>query len=162
MSEAEIRALTQDLSTLGAVLGPVEQKAKQLPWAGERPWTRSTHLGSTNGLPTVDLHSLSVRLALEVVHAVLESDLECGGAVLITGRGRHTGGHSKLKNAVLAELERHQSTGRIAVRPLGPGRTEVIVDEARVRQSRPGMGLLFWLLMGLLALAAAAVVLNRV
>ena len=48
--------------------------------------------------------------------------------------------------AVLDALAAHES---LTVRPLGPGRVEVIVDEGRARQARPGLGILFWLLVAL-------------
>jgi hypothetical protein len=110
-----------------------------------------------NGLPCVDLHGLSVRLGLQVVQTVSAGALQTGGAVLITGRGNHTGGRSKLREAVLAHLDEHQ----IPFRPLGPGRVELILDAERVRAARPGMGLLFWLFVLLLLAGVVAAVLNR-
>lgn len=114
-----------------------------------------------NGLPLLDFHSLSVRLALRAMEVVREADLATGGLVVITGRGRHTGGHSKLRAAVIDWLDAHQATAVLTWSPIDPGRLEVVFDAERVRSARPGMGLLFWLFVLLLLLAIGAVVLDR-
>jgi hypothetical protein len=154
-------SLHGDLEELTRRLQTIAERAKGLPWAGERAWTPRTHLSTINGLPGIDLHDLSVRLAREAIDQALEADLECGGFVVVTGRGRHTGGHSKLRTAVLAELEIRQQREELVARPLGPARIEVIVSEERVRAARPGMGLLFWLFAALLLAAVVATVVNR-
>ena len=142
-------------------MGPVEAEARRLPWAAERLWTVGSHLGTSNGLPLLDFHALSVRLALNALEVACDTDLATGGVVVITGRGRHTGGHSKLRTAVMAWLDERQESGDLAWRVLDPGRLEVVFDQERVRGARPGMGVLFWLFVALLLLAIAAVVLNR-
>jgi hypothetical protein len=123
----------------------VEERARTLDWAAERPWTRRTHLGASDGLPLIDLHDLSVRLALDAVNAALALDLGTGGLVLVTGRGRHGGGRSPLRDAVQQAL----SARGLQVAPRGPGRLEVVVSPDRAKGARPGLGLLFWLVVAL-------------
>ncbi len=142
-------SLHADLLTLRNNLEAVERRATSLPWSARRPWRCTTHLGVAGGLPTVDLHDLSVPLALDAVERIVALDLNCGGVVLITGRGRHTGGRSRLRDAVLSRL--HQRG--IPATPRGPGRVEVVLDPRRLHAARPGMGLLFWALVALLVVA---------
>lgn len=104
-----------------------------------------------NGLACVDLHGLSVRLGTRVVAEALGADLSAGGFVVITGRGNHSGGHSKLRTAVEAQLREAE----VWFAPQGPGRFEVQLDSDRVRAARPGLGLLFWLFVALLVLGLA-------
>ncbi|MCA9567964.1 MAG: Smr/MutS family protein [Myxococcales bacterium] len=148
----------RDLQTLAAALAPVEREAASLPWSAQDPWRSTTHLGIADGLPLVDLHGLSVRLGLAAVDAALAADLASGAVILVTGRGRHTGGHSKLRTAVLAHLEEQDG---VRVVPRGAARVEVVLDEDRARKARAGMGLLFWLFVALLLLGLVAAVLNR-
>ena len=143
-------SLDNDLSALVKALAPVKTQAARLPWAKERRWTPKTHLGRANGLPVIDLHDLSVRLALEVIAIAQGLSLSTGGYILITGRGRHTGGHSKLRKAVLADLEERVDAEGLTFKPLDPGRIEVVCSAERVKSARPGMGLLFWLFVALL------------
>ncbi|MEZ4317360.1 MAG: Smr/MutS family protein [Myxococcota bacterium] len=148
--------LNDDLHRLAAELESVAEGARALPWAATRPWSPRTHLSSENGLPLVDLHDLSVRLALDAVRRTLDAELDTGGCTFMTGRGKHTGGHSRLRAAVEGELLQRQSAGACRVRPVGPARFEVVLSEDRVRTARPGMGLLFWLFVALLGLAVFA------
>lgn len=154
-------SLTTDLQSLERLLAPVAEQSRALPWAKERAWRPSTHLSASNGLPAIDLHDLSVRLALDALRIAIDADLGTGGFVLVTGRGRHTGGHSKLRDAVLDALTERRDRGELAFRPLGPGRVEVVMAEDRVKAARPGLGLVFWLLVALVALAVIAAILNR-
>jgi len=149
-------AVDQDLVTLQEALQHVAIAAEHLPWAGERAWTPRTHLGATRGLPVIDLHDLSVRLALDTLESAIELDLSTGGLVLITGRGNHTGGRSKLRDAVMHALRERAESGQLVFHPLGPGRVEVVLDSERRSRARPGMGLLFWLFVALIALAIAS------
>lgn len=145
---------------LTPLLGSIEDRAAGLPWAAERPWRRATHLGWDGGLPAVDLHDLSVRLALEVVRQLLEHPPPQGGWVVITGRGRHTGGRSRLRDAVEARLAEEAAAGALRFYPQGPGRFTVVYDEEAVRAARPGMGLLFWLFVALLLAGLALSIWN--
>jgi len=102
-----------------------------------------------DGRVALDLHDLSVRLALDAVDLALGTDLQTGGLVLITGRGKHSGGRSTLRDAVLAELDLRAKRGELSFHPTGPGRITIVVDVERARASRPGLGLLFWLVVAL-------------
>lgn len=108
----------------------------------------------------MDLHDLSVKLALEVVELLLDRPPEQGGVVLITGRGNHTAGRSKLRDAVQGRLERAAEQG-VRFAPRGPGRFEVVFDPDSVRKARPGLGLLFWLFVVLLVIGAIAALVKR-
>lgn len=141
--------LDDDLLGLQRALASIEHGASALPWAPERPWRTRTHLGVTDGRVALDLHDLSVRLALDAVGRALEVELSTGGLVLITGRGKHAGGRSTLRDAVLAELEGRARRGDLTFHPSSPGRITVVVDAARSRASRPGLGPLFWLVVAL-------------
>lgn len=147
-----------DVQLLARNLGPVETQAASLPWSAQSPWHCTTHLGISDGLPLIDLHGLSVRLGLEVVEIVLAADLATGGVLLVTGRGRHSGGRSRLREAVIGKLEDNEVP---FVLP-SPGRVRVVLDETRYRRSRPGMGLLFWLFVVLLLLAVGATLLDLI
>lgn len=149
------------LHPLGPRLASVETRSRDLPWAGDRPWSVRTHLGESNGLPLIDLHDLSVALALAVVDVCVEHPPSEGGVVLITGRGKHTGGRSKLRDAVQGRLSPLQEDGDLRFSPVGPGRFEVVFDPEAVRKARPGLGVLFWLFVALLALGIAAAIYNR-
>lgn len=151
--------LDADLRRLREILVATENDAADLPWAQERPWRADTHLGTADGLPAVDLHDLSVRLALDTVARVLGGDLQTGGVVWITGRGRRSGGVSPLRRAVLGLLEAREG---VVVRPRGPARIEVIVDPDRARRARPGLGVLFWLVVALAVLGLIAAALDAV
>lgn len=146
-----------DLHGLSEALAPVEVAARSLPWSAQDPWRCTSHLGVSGGRPLIDLHGLSVRLALQVVACVVDTPVRTGAVVLITGRGNHTGGRSKLRDAVLNDLRERG----LPFSPRGPGRVEVILDAGRARRSSPGLGLLFWLMVALLILAVIATIVNR-
>lgn len=139
----DIQAPTE---ALWDALGDVEQRSRDLPWAKTQPWRRETHLWVEADLPVVDLHDLSVRLAVRAVDAVTEVSLDVGAVVFITGRGNHSGGVSRLRRAVLQRLQEQ----RFPVQIEGPGRLWQVRDRSKIA-SRP-MGLLFWLMVGLLGL----------
>lgn len=146
-----------DRHALSVTLAPVEEAARSLPWSAQKPWRCTSHLGVSDGRVLIDLHDLSVGLALDVVERVVEAQPTTGAVVLITGRGKHTGGRSKLREAVLADLQRRG----LRFVPRGPGRVELILDGERARRSAPGLGLLFWLMVALLLLAMVATLVNR-
>lgn len=140
-----------DVHHLIGTLHGVEVDARSLPWSAQRPWRCSRAISVANGLVCVDLHGLSVRLGRRVVEEALSADLSAGGFVVITGRGRHSGGHSRLR----AAIEQQLSEAGVSFTPQGPGRFEVQLDRDRVRAARPGMGMLFWLLVALVLVGIA-------
>ena len=81
-----------DVARLRDALAPVARKARGLSWNEERPWLPETHVWLERGVPTLDLHDLGRKLALQVVDtaAELAPTLEAGAVRLITGRGRHS------------------------------------------------------------------------
>lgn len=146
-----------EFKALEGALKGVQSKAAKLPWAKERAWRVKTHLRlGGHGLIELDLHDLSVPLALEAVGLLIEAAPETGAAVLITGRGKHSGGVTRLRDAVQADLE---ARGLPCV-PRGPGRLQVTWDAAAAGRSATGGGLLLWF-VGLAGLAGAAATLWR-
>jgi hypothetical protein len=143
----------------------VERDARRLSWAAERPWSPSTHIWAEGLLPVVDLHDLSVRLAIEAVERVLDThaSLQCGAVSFITGVGRHSTGDARLPPAVggfLAKACAAHAADGWSFRSDGPGRFVLITDPERapagVQSSLPqGFG---WLLLALALAAVAAVV----
>lgn len=147
-----------DVDRLRTALAAVEQRAGSLPWAAERRWRTATHVGRLEGVPAVDLHDLSVALAVRATDAALEVELDAGEVLLVTGRGRGSGGVSPLRDAVRGRCAEIAAGRGWRVVPEGPGRVRVVVDPARA--SRRGMGLLFWLLVALLAAGVLALLLG--
>lgn len=141
------------MGSLGAVreaLAGVEREAARLPWAGERPWRARERATLTHGVLTLDLHDLSVRLALEAVERARVAGEDFGGMLMITGRGRHSGGASPLRQAVLEQL---QARGEPYSQP-NLGRVEVTWDSRKLSRARGGLGAIFWIVAALFATAA--------
>ena len=123
-----------DLDRLRAALGQIEQEAKSLPWANDRGWRGASHVWIEHGAPTIDLHDLNVKLANQVVDAVVEVAASCasGGFVFVTGRGTHSlGGRSDLAESVASTLDRHARARGWAWHPSRAGRLVLVTDPAR-------------------------------
>ena len=136
----------------------IEVAARSLEWNAERPWTVRSHTWTEKGVPFVDLHDLSIRLALEAAEIALDMDLASVG--FITGRGRHTiDGRSRLREAVHARLaERCQEEGW-SFRVLGPGRCVVVLDAARAPSYATGaLPWWAWLIIAVFVVLAAIAV----
>jgi len=138
-----------NLERLRSALSDLEAPASKLPWAGDRPWRTETHTWEEAGLAVVDLHDLSVRLALRVVEAL--DDDELLAVCLITGRGKHVGGHSRLRRSVTEALRELAERRGWATWSRGPGRLMVAVDAAQVPTEGPSVLLV---LVGALLLVA--------
>lgn len=135
----------------------IQEQARGLPWGDERPWRTRSHLRIEAGLPTIDLHDLDLRLALEVTRICLATGSTAGGLRLVTGRGRHNpSGSSPLREAVRGYLRRAAADSGALLRMDGPGAFIYITDAARAGPSAAGaLGWLFWLgVTAFLALAA--------
>jgi hypothetical protein len=150
-----------DLDALVAALAPVEARAAGLPWARVRPW-RAAERVRAGGLPVIDLHDLSVAVAVDAAERALDAapGLAAGGVVLITGRGRRSGGVSRLRVAVLERARQVAAARGWRAGPDGPGRVRVVVDPSRAARAEGGLGPLFWLLVVALILGLAAVLLG--
>ncbi len=146
-----------DLERLRGALQDVEKRAASLPWAHERQWRAQTHVGKAGNAVLVDLHDLSVKLGLAVVEVVarLGPGLDTGAVVFVTGRGRHVGGHSVLRDAVTRRLGELGTQKGWSVRPAGPGRVRLVIDPAAASD---GMGWFFWAFVILLIAAIVLVV----
>ena len=108
----------------------IEEAARTLQWNDERPWRVQSHTWTDKGVPFVDLHDLSIRLALDAVDIGVELKLPCIG--FITGRGRHTiDGHSRLREAVHGHLNELAIENAWSWRVLSPGRCVLVLDPSR-------------------------------
>lgn len=151
--------MADDLDRLASALSPVQEHARGLRWARERPWQVGSHLWREGQLPVVDLHDLDVKGARQAVDAValVAHELDSGAVAFVTGRGRHSVGKGKLGPAVQGALaqvcrERGWQHG-----PLRAGRQVLVVDPRRAPAAATGrLGWGFWL--GAAAFAAAALV----
>ena len=123
-----------DLEQLRAALAGVEEEAKALPWANDRRWGTASHVWTEQGAPTIDLHDLNVKLANQVVDAVVDVAASCasGGFVFVTGRGTHSlGGRSDLADSVASALDRHARARGWAWHPSRAGRMVLVTDPTR-------------------------------
>lgn len=109
---------------------------------------RTPTFGGESGTPTVDLHDLSVRIAVECVHATVDEggSLQSGAVVFVTGRGRHSiGGKSPLKEAVTQSLLDAAQEHGWRLRTGAPGRLVLIMDESAANaQARGRLGPMAW------------------
>lgn len=136
----------RDPAALQSALAAVERDARGLPWAKERPWRVASHVVAEGPWLVVDLHDLSVALAVRALEALDAGDV--GAARLVTGSGRHTGGRSKLRDAVIAAAR--ERGWRVA--PIGPARLEVVRDPAR-HPVGGGVPIAVWVVVALVAAA---------
>jgi hypothetical protein len=149
--------MSDDLTRLRTVLAPIAERARDLPWSDKRPWKPHTHVWLEGSLPVVDLHDLSVKLGRDAVRIVAETpELEAGAAALVTGRGNHTGGRSRLRDAVAGTLGALRQEQGLQSRPSGPGRFVLVLDEERYVAQSGGLGVWGWLLVALLGAALYA------
>ncbi len=148
-----------DLERLSDSLQAVEEDARTLRWAQERPWRRESHLWMETGMVVIDLHDLNASLSKRVVSAVAElgESLECGGALFVTGRGRHSVGVPVLGQVVAGKLGHYERERGWRYRDVGGGRMLMVVDEGRIPgRYRAGMpiGISLFFVFFLCALAS--------
>ena len=126
--------MSDDVNTVRSVLSEVEDRATGLRWAEERPWRVESHVHDEFGVVTIDLHDLNAALTKRVLAAVIASSerLSGGGAIFITGHGRHSVGLPVLRNIVLGTLVRLERERGWRVRDCGAGRVLLVTDEARI------------------------------
>ncbi|MCP4805067.1 MAG: hypothetical protein GY913_22410 [Proteobacteria bacterium] len=141
-----------DLARLARALDGIEDDAKSLSWNAERPWKPSSHLWVEGHVPVVDLHDLSIKLALEVTERVIQiaEELESGAVHFITGRGKHAiDGRSRLREAVGEVLLEATEDREWDLREPRAGRITLIVDAEVVPPAAKGS--LDWWVWGILA-----------
>ena len=129
-----------DLHVIRTALGFVDEMASHLRWAKERPWTVQSHVHVENGVVIIDLHDLNAALTKKVLAAVTEraAELDNGGLIFITGRGRHSVGLPVLNQIVLGTLVRYEHQYGWRQRDLGAGRLLLVVDEDRIPKHYQG------------------------
>lgn len=158
--------LIADVSHLRGQLGGIAVRARTLSWNDERPWRPDTHIWGEAGSLTVDLHDLSVRIAVECVQAALdESDsLQSGAVVFVTGRGSHSiGGKSPLKEAVTQTLLDAAQDQGWRLRPGAPGRMVLIIDESAANAQASGrLGPVAWAAIVLFVLSLLYVLVTSI
>lgn len=131
-----------DMKALEGALREIERRAGGLPWAKERRWKVATHTTWEGGWPVIDLHDLSVKLGIAVLDALEEGDV--AAVRIVTGSGRHTGGHSKLRQAI--EQEARERGWRVS--PVGRARLELVRDEGRIPSPWGWLGALWRWVVG--------------
>jgi hypothetical protein len=144
---------------LARALAPLEQAATSLAWNAERPWRPQTHLWIEQRVPVVDLHDLSIALALRAVETIAATPLEGGAVHLVTGKGRHNvDGRSRLREAVGERLDELAVAQGWAVRVPMVGRYTLLTDLDAAPPAAAGrLEPWFWIgLVGFLALACYA------
>lgn len=137
----------RDIERLCEALTDVQRDAAKLPWAKERAWVAVNQVGLVEGVPTVDLHGLSISLGVRTTSAALDllPDLDAAAVQLITGRGRHTGGISRLKDTVNQHVVTAARENGWTVSPRGPGRILVVADASKAPSAATGrLPLGFW------------------
>lgn len=151
--------LSGDLRELRAALRGISEQARKLPWAKERLWSPESHVFVEHGTLTVDLHDLSVRLAISAVERAVEVTpaLRGGALVWITGKGRHNvDGRSPLREAVWDTLEEAAEREGWRLRQGAPGRLVLVVDSSRATAAADGR-LGPWVWAVILGFAAALI-----
>ncbi len=134
----------------------IEEGARTLSWNAERPWKVDSHTWNDLGVPFVDLHDLSIKLALQAVDIAIEQELPA--VAFVTGRGRHTiDGRSRLRDAVHEHLAGLCAERGWSWRILGPGRCVVVLDPARASSYATG-ALPWWTKLLIAAFAVLAVI----
>ncbi len=80
-------------------------------------------------MPVVDLHDLSIALALQAVETVARTPLQGGAVHLVTGKGNHSiDGRSRLREAVGERLDELAVGEGWAVRVPSIGRFTLLTD----------------------------------
>jgi len=156
--------MPDDYDRLCSALADVQQRATRLPWAKERPWKTSEQVRQVEGVPTVDLHGLSISLGQQATEAALAAlpSLDAAAVMFITGRGRHTGGISRLKETVNRQVLAAARENGWTASPRGPGRMLVVADPSKAPSAASGrLPVGFWLVVLLIVAAIAAVIYNR-
>lgn len=157
--------LASDIERIVAALADVERDATRLPWAKERPWIAASQVRMVEGVPTVDLHGLSIRLGQATAQALLPivQELDAAALQFITGRGRHTGGISQLKEAVNRLVLAAARENGWTASPRGPGRILVVADSSKAPSAATGgFPVYFWIFLLFVAFAIAAIVYDKV
>jgi len=151
---------TDDLTRVREALVSVEEGARDLRWADDRPWHPESHVWNDDGMITIDLHDLNAALTKSVVAVVagFVLELQSGGIIFVSGKGRHSIGLPVLRQVVLGALIRLERTHGWRQRDIGPGRVLLVVNEDRVpsryREGTPVWVMLFFVVF-LLALGWA-------
>lgn len=154
---ADADPVALDLRRLRKWTATLEDEARSLAWAKERPWRRETHLWVESGLPVVDLHDLDVRLARQLAQDLDFNELQGGAICFITGRGKHSvSGRSALREAVSGVLQARAQEEGWQLRPAGAGRLILVTDGAMAPAHTSGrLSPVFWLgVVAFLALAS--------
>ena len=145
-----------DLDAVRLALTPLEDAARGLRWAEERPWTVQSHVWDDVGVVTVDLHDLNASVTKSLLKAIvpIAPNLVAGGVVFVTGQGRHSMGLPVLRQVVMGTLVRFERDYGWRQRDIGPGRVLLVVNEDRI-PSRYREGTPLWVVAFFVAFMAA-------
>jgi hypothetical protein len=155
--------LAKDLQQLREALASLEDEARELPWAAERPWRTATHLRPEGDLIQVDLHDLNARCARRAVRLVAAraAELDTGAVGFITGVGSHSIGPGVLTEVVGRELRRIAPPQGWRYQPNGKGALILIWDPQRAPAvASDRLPPLFWLVAAVFGAAVAWVLLH--
>lgn len=147
-----------DVARLRAALAPVERRARGLAWNAERPWRAETHVWLERGVPTIDLHDLGRKLALDCVDlgSALGVDLDAGALRFIVGRGRHSTTGPVLPRVTVAHLRELCDEHGWQFHADGAARLVLILDPDRAPPAARG-ALPWWIWAWGLVVVALAV-----
>ena len=124
-------------------LWEVASKASRLPWAGEKSWTCATHIWeediAANSMIVIDLHDLTVKLALDTVKRGLKfmKKHNCGYLCFVTGVGKHSIDGPQIRPNVIELLEELQNKYHVFVNTEIEGRVLVSFDAHISPQTTP-------------------------
>lgn len=155
--------LSSDVQNLYSILKRVEESAKILRWAKERPWKRSTHIWYEGELLVIDLHDLNSKLAKESVESCLNSvkKLETGALCFVTGIGKNTPGNfAKNREMVYKILQKRlQKEQSWEIHSPGMGRLILVFNKDTAPKSATGqlsmelkVGIVFFAILLILSL----------
>jgi len=137
--------VSTDVARLRQALAGLEKDAKTLAWNAERPWKPDTHVWEEGWCAVVDLHDLSIKLALRAVELAAADEIQSGAVHFVTGRGRHSiDGRSRLREAVSEALLELSEENHWGVREPRPGRLTLITDAELAPVAAKG-GLEWWM-----------------
>ncbi|MCO4744003.1 MAG: hypothetical protein KC912_04390 [Proteobacteria bacterium] len=125
-----------DLERVRRALRPIEERARDLRWADERPWRLKSHTWDEQGLAVVDLHDLNAKVGRLAATAVQDvaADLDSGAVLFVVGVGRRSAGPPVLGAVVLKVLHEGPFRGRRAAQ----GRVALISDASRAPAAATG------------------------
>ena len=134
--------LSADVQNLYSILKRIEERAKVLRWAKDRPWKRSTHIWYEGELLVVDLHDLNSKLAKESVESCLDAakKFQTGALCFVTGIGKNSPGNfAKNREMVYKILQKRlQKNTEWEIHSPGMGRLILVFNKENAPKAATG------------------------